>query len=254
MLKINFIVVLCTLSTLTVVGQESDFVPMSRKEQAEIEKRDYGLLAVSGGFCFPLGSFSFKEVQDPAAGFAKTGFTINFLDAAHFLSKNVGLGVRWNRHQFGYAHEAISEWFQVRVPNTTFFVRSDDPWVVHTALFNLVGVLPGKVADLDLRFGLGYSHIKRPEILLEGFEASTGYFKYSWLQQATTTSAMVVGFGSNVRFHLDEDIDVIMTWDVQRSTARMEVVNVYGVVNEQVETVVQPISIMAIGLGVGIRL
>ncbi len=247
-----FLVIFSLVSDLS--GQEDAFVPTPREKVVEEYVGDNGLLATSAGICFPLGNFAFKEADETEAGFAKTGFTINFLEASHFLAKHVGIGIRWNRHQFGYDHEGFVDWYRIRIPNAVFYARSEDPWVMHTAIANLIGILPGEIADLDVRLGFGYTYVKRPEVFMEGYDRVTGYFQYSWLQKEAVTSGLVFGFGTNVRLHLDQDIDLIMTWDVQRTTARMNVENVLGVVNEEVVAVDQPISLIALGLGVGIRL
>jgi hypothetical protein len=216
--------------------------------------RSNGILAVNGGVALPLGVMTFDDVTEVRSGFAQTGFSFTFLEADHFFHKHFGWGVRWTRHQFGFDHEGFADWFRIRAPWLDFYARSEDPWVTHFAMGQVVGIIPTEIVDVDLRIGLGYVYTRRPSILIEGYENATGFFSFSWQQEQAITNSVGWNFGSNFRFHIDRDIDLMFYWEYGGSRPNFQVLNIYARSNEEIEEWDQPIQFISMGGGLAIRL
>lgn len=240
--------------SLYAQGESEDDVYRRTNEVENAESHPLGLLGTSAGVCFPLGVFNAEGLNVSGSGYARTGYSINFLETARFLTHHFGLGVRWSRHQMGYDFEALEvEFDQIRT-DYDFVVEPTSPWIIHTALANLIGHADSKHIGGDIRFGLGYAYVQRPEILVEGYYKANGYFAYSWHQLESKTNTVVIDLGTNIRFHIDKDIDVMVCADLQRMDAFFTIDEINARSYEDVEERTQPITLVSLGAGIAIRL
>ena len=92
-------------------GQSAEAERDYALEGEVLDSKPLGILGVSGGLAMPIGSFKQRGLNISGAGYAKTGWTVNFIEAARFLTDEFGLGVRWSRHQLGYDFESLEKEF-----------------------------------------------------------------------------------------------------------------------------------------------
>ena len=77
MVRRGCILVLLLLNSLWADAQY--FGQARKSDSLQAVDRTYGILATSGGIAAPTGAFAIKDLSEPGAGFARLGYTINYL-------------------------------------------------------------------------------------------------------------------------------------------------------------------------------
>jgi hypothetical protein len=245
-----------TLLALRLGAQGFEFTttPPEEVEKEKEVRQEHGYLGASIGVAAPLGLFANNDFHNLDAGYAQMGYAVNFMQSAVMVTKHFGIGVNWNRLQFGFDHVIYKDPYDIYYPEYRFEMLSSDPWLLHTVLVNGIVSIPGKWFSYDIRMGVGWARVIRPEILMEGYEWDSGALAFSWFQASNNHNDVILGFGNSLRFHALKDIDLMLSWDYQRMHSTLTIEHVYGRSLKGTEDLEQSFEFLTTSVGLALRL
>lgn len=248
----------CLITNLTAqvfdVGSNSGLAPVSMRGGGAIAGRDDAFFGMSAGPAFSSGQFASTDYRNAFSGYAEDGFYFSLLNGFQKFGNHVGLGLNWNRAQFGFQTNEFAVFYNEVLPQFSFESRVDGNWVLDAFTGALVFSMPHKIFDVDMRVGLGLGRVVRPEIILEGVDLNTGFLSYHWLQARSVQNDLMLSFGMNGRLHLTNNLDLLIQWDYQRMNATMEILNVYAFSIQEVNMLEQQFEFFTLGAGLGLRI
>lgn len=223
-------------------------------EKEDFRSIDDAFFGMSAGVAIPVGQFASSDFRNYYSGYAENGYYFSLLNGFQKFGRYFGFGLNWQRSQYGFNGNAFSAIYQDLLPQLELKNSTDGDWVVNTFIGSLVMNIPHRVVDVDVRVGAGFGRVVRPEITLEGYERSTGFLSYHWVQAQSVASDASFAFGMNARLHIHQAIDLLFQWDYQRMATTMEVTNIYALSTQQLESLDQQFEYYTFGLGLGFRI
>lgn len=250
--SLGILVLVCAMMDV-VVGQDFGLPRNPTPAVPKAVDPTFGdaFIGSSVGIAMPMGDLASKDYRNYFSGYANNGYVINFINFHQKFNNNFGLGVNWSRSQFSSEFGLLADGYNNQFRDIDFSAEASSDWVLHGALANFVVNVPHKLIDIDVRVSAGLGRAVRPEIILEGYEKTTGFFVYSWQQKETIVNDFMWGFGVKARLHVTKSFDVFLQSDFQRMKSTFEIENVYALSFSDFEEITQNFETLSLAVGVG---
>ncbi len=161
-------------------------------------------IGISGGFSRPMGSFSAHNEEFGNSAYAKAGSNLNALDAGFRIGKTLGVSLSYFRTKNEVSIANIEQ--NLNFSSVRINSRTAGDYQLNGILVGLLVSKMNNVADMDLKFMLGYANFHIPTIQFEGTEIqnqSPYYLRY----QSINKNSLGLGIGMGVRVHMNEYLD-----------------------------------------------
>lgn len=252
----NLVFPVCCL-VLVLEGTCQDFGEVQHyetlKEKDNVPVTNVLTVGITGGLSFPLGEFASSDYLNYYSGFAGRGVQANILNMSYRFHKYYGVGANWFRSTYSFDASRYYSYYS-RAYSALTFEGMAEKWIVQTFTASLVATVPGKLADLDVRWSMGLGRVTRPELASTVWNDTTGMQVVRWTQAETTSNTLCLGAGFNVRIHVIKGMDVFITAEYQRMKPTFTIPQVYNGSILDHEKMSQVIEVLHTGIGLGLIL
>jgi len=214
--------------------------------------QDKGYIGVSIGPSIPTGDFASKDMNNEAAGFAKTGaiFDITF---AYKLNKNFGVTALLRGQANKLDAKAISNEMYKQLPSEVSSSVSTSSWGVGGLLIGGYSTVPvAKQLSFESRLMLGFISATSPDVTIN----LSGFGETAWVKQSSTTStALAYLAGVGLKYDAGKRVCVLLNVDYLGSNPKFDNVETTSSDGEMSkDSYSQAFGTVNFGFGIGYRL
>jgi hypothetical protein len=221
----------------------------ARSQEASISN---GYIGISAGPCFPTGEFESSNIENDAAGFAKTGFHVD-LSLTYKLGKNFGIAAMLRGTSHPFNKEAFYSFFNLLGFGGTYTLNADN-WRTGSVLFGGYGSFPISKSrtTFDAKLLAGFANARFPALNLSYSFFGTSATSFS---ESKTDLSFQYLLAAGLQFYASDKIAVLADLDV--SGASFEFANIKSTDDTGQEsqfTKSQNVTLVTLSAGIAIKL